>query len=248
MSVWIATGITHSYLARAEAYLASLRRHEPARSHVFTVNFHPGQDIGLRHSFVDYEKCLKADKFMLQMGAWTVACPPEWRLDDVVAFTDADCSIQRPLSGEEIAYFEHGTLHGGVLIGRNKPDPTQTLAEESFDLFPQANPQEIARRFPGLDRMLAKNTGFLVATVATWRRLYADVQKIWPLVARMWTNPARVQMAICIVVQSNAGYRLGDLDLSIHAHAHLGMPPEVAIGEDGVARHRDRVIFMRHVL
>lgn len=243
--VWLATGFDHGYLAKAEPYLASLRKHEPYRTTVFTVDFEPGQDIGLRHQFVDYKKCLQVDKKMLQNGGFVTQPPPHWREDDVVAFTDADVWIQRPLAEGEIELFERETVDGGVMIGRNKNDPRQTLADEATALFPQRGWERV---LINCDKKLCRNTGFLVARLGTWRELYRDFVALWPIASPYFLHYARVQMLICWIVQSDGKYRLRDLPLTIHAQAHHGMPPEVEIGADGVARVDGKVIFLRHVL
>lgn len=248
MKIWIGTGTDHSYLMRAQPYLDSLKRHEPERATLFCVDFTPGQDVGMRIVPVDFARCIPAQKKMLQVGSFVLSAPPDWTDDDVVVFTDADAILQRPLSDEEIALFLQGTCDGGVMIGRNTPDPTQTLGQESKELFPQAADAQIALRFPGYEAMLARNTGFVVARLGTWRRIHAQVRQIWPLVARTWTHWAQAQMAICYVVQRYPEFTLHDLPLSVHAHGHLGMPPGITFDANGVAMADGKVIFFRHVL
>lgn len=248
----IATGITENYIPRAAAYFSSLVRFERDRTAIFTVNFtpempEPGEPTHIVP--VDYSKCLQQPKWMLQSGGFTVFAPPDWDDNTIIIFTDADAVLQRPLDDEEIESIVFGCLDGGVMIGRNKPDPTQTLANESLDLFPKfSDPHEIERRFPNQAHFLCKNTGMVIATLGTWRKLYAHYCVLWPRIDETWGHYACVQWGICYVVQKFAGLHLVDIPLSLHAHGHLGPQIGVTIDADGIARADGKVIFFRHAL
>lgn len=242
----ICTGFNHPYLQRAEPYLASLRIHEPERTHIFTVDFEPGQPLALDHTPVDFRKCCQVQKLMLQNGAFTLFAPA-WSEADVIVFTDADAVLQRPLDEHEQGLFDLGTRDGGVMIGRNRPDGLQTLADESRCLAPRFSEQEIRSRWPGMDRMPCMNTGFVVARLSTWRKLYAEFCLNWERARACWGHYANVQWLICYCV-GHYRHPLSELPLSIHAHGHLGHPPGVTLDADGIARHEGKPIFFRHVL
>src|SRR5262245_34725894 len=125
--IHLATGITRNYLPRARAYLDSLARFEPNRAHVFCVDFTPTPEdaITVRHSHVDFSRCLQHQKSMLQSGAFTQFVPEFWRENGIVAFTDADAVLQRGIS---LAEQECMTPASGVVqVGRNHPSGKQTL-------------------------------------------------------------------------------------------------------------------------
>jgi hypothetical protein len=243
----ICTGFNHPYLARAEAYLASLRVHEPDRAHCFTVDFTPGQPIGLSSSEVNFRRCLRVSKFMLQNGAFTLFAPSAWSEDDVVAFTDADAVLQRPLDDDEKTVFHTATRDGGVLAGRNRPEGFQPLSHEATCLFPKVKSDEIERRFPGHRDMPCVNTGFVVARLSTWRKLYAEFAVHWNAADATFGHYAVVQWLLCYCI-GRYRHNLTDLPLSTHAHGHLGAQPGVTIDSDGIARHEGKTIFFRHAL
>lgn len=251
-NIIIATGITENYLPRAAEYIKSLERFERTRAAFFTVNFtpempEPGKPP--RIIPVDYSKCLQQDKWMLQSGGFTVFAPADWNDDTIIIFTDADGVLQRPLDDQEVEDIVFGTLDGGVMIGPNKPDPTQTLASEAQDLFPKtSDPHEIERRFPGQAQMLCRNTGMVIAQLRTWRALYARHSAIWPMIEATFGNPARVQYGINYVVQRFPEMHLVSLGLSLHAHGHHGPQPGVMIDPNGLALADGKVIFFRHCL
>lgn len=244
----IATGVTENYLLRARAYLDSLKLHEPTRATLFAINFKMPSEPGLRVIPIDYSKCLKQPKWMLQSGGFVAVAPPDWTDDTVVSFTDADAIQQRPFTDAEVALMVDGTKNGGVMIAINKPDPTQTLEDESAALFPKCDNDEVERRFPGHRTMLAKNTGVVVATMATWRVLYRHYCDIWPKIEQTWGHYASVQWGICYVAQKFQDLRLVDLPQVLHSHGHLSLAPGVERGGDGLWRFNGEVIAFAHAL
>ncbi len=260
-----ATGITPNFEPRAhELFRTALVHNIPLV--VFLVNYEgriPDCCVGLKTIQVNYNEVeLQAPKFMLQHGAFT-QWADELPCDDseVVVFVDADAYFQRPMTKEEIELID-GTLLGEFKIGRNNPDPTQTLENEAMFLGPSCTPSDIARRFPPgsespyINEMLCRNFGFVAAGLEDWKALYFDMKKHWSDALRTFSNPALVQWVSLYCVQRYQW--IGDeLPLSIHAHGHLGLAPGVGKrldtwyhaekDKDGFAV-RERVIFYAHAL
>ena len=164
----------------------------------------------------------------------------------MIAFTDADAVLQRPFTSEEIAFMDE-IQPGDVLIGRNAPDPNQTLLDESTKIMPKVSQAVINFRFPGIDWMRCANCGFVVATLGTWKRIYAEFCKIWRAVDVSFDNPAKVQFGVCFVVQNSKEFNLRELPLTIHAHGHLSLPPGVHF-TDGKWMCGEHVIAFAHAL
>lgn len=234
--IYIATGLTINYLDRARPYLDDMAR-LGSRNNALPVAFCVNDpDTGrpwrgplpvptIQTVNVDYSATLRLPKYMLQSGGFTDFAPGNWRDDDVIIFTDADARLQRPFTAHERDLFE-GITHGEFLIGRNRPEGGQTLAQEALCLQPHVPTETLAARFPGHESMSCRNTGFVVARLYTWRALLAACKTIWVEVALSFGNAAAVQWMMCYVIQRD-NYKLGDLDLTVHAHGHLGLPEGV---------------------
>ena len=228
----IAAGITPSFEGRAKPFLDSAYTHG-INPIVICVDYPVGPPDFKRPKvpkhLTERFRCLNiaASKVicpvpnkMLQHGAFTQLFP-DAHGDEVFVFVDADAVWQRPMSDVEIGMLD--CPHGQFMAGRNNPDETQTLAHEATLLSPKISESELLRLFPGHDKMLCRNWGFVSATLQTWRELYRGVTALWPFTERAFANPAMVQWISCYVAQLD--HKLVDLPLFIHAHGHRGIPP-----------------------
>lgn len=217
------SGVTANFLPRAPRMWDSIRQHG-IPFHLFLVDFTPFDD---RFRDISTQTIRYADvkcpvpKTQMQHGAFTQF----WQGsdDDVCCYVDSDAYFQRPLKPEETAFLS-SVGPNEFMAGRNNPDPYQTLENEAMLIGPNVPRAEIDLVWPGYDRMLCRNFGFLVARVATWKRIYAGVIKLWPAAHRCFWNPAVVQF-----VSLYSGYSQGmvcrDLDPVVHNHGHLGLVP-----------------------
>jgi hypothetical protein len=108
------------------------------------------------------------------------------------------------------------------MAGRNNPDPYQTLENEAMLIGPNLPRAEIDIVWPGYEKMLCRNFGFVVARISTWKRIYAGVIKLWPAANRCFWNPAVVQF-VSLYSAYSQGMTCRDLDPTIHNHGHLGL-------------------------
>lgn len=244
--IHIATGITPGYAPRAKEFLDTAKANN-INPIIILVDFpETPADIGnsFRTKLLPYAsvKC-QVSKFMLQHGAFVQAFE---QADDnqVFVFCDADAKWQRPVTETEWKLFD--VPHGLFLAGQNKPDPNQTLADEAMDLSPRRDVAYLKQTFPGHEKMLCRNWGFVVATLKTWRELYQGVIALWPEVNRCFSNAAMVQWISCYVAQLD--HKLADLPLTVHAHGHFGQPPGFTRCPDGTGCIKDEPILFAHVL
>lgn len=249
--IYIATGITPNYYERARPYLedmAQLSSRNNALGVVFCIDFSLPLSVKplIAPVFVDYSKALQLPKFMLQSGGFADFAPEQWRDDDVIIFTDADARLQREFTFEEKDLF-NGIGDLEFLIGRNRPEGGQTLAQEAPCLGPLVPPETLEAFAPGYASMPCRNTGFVVARLSAWRELLFASKVAWPVVAKMLSNPAAVQWMICYIIGSQE-MKLGDLPLTIHAHGHLGLAEGVNRREDGRWYYYDTLVAYAHAL
>lgn len=177
-------------------------------------------------------------KGMFQHGAFL----PHINYDGVILFTDADMSMQRELSLDELELLSN-IKDGEVAAGINR-FPGETLADEYPRLGPTLTVEGI---YGGAFRSAhCYNTGFVAATRSTWEAIYRKFMELWPEVNRMFTNPAKVQFGICLAV-SILNLKVVDLPLSLVSHGHSGWAPGVVV-EDGVAKFDGQVIAFEHRL
>lgn len=221
MSLTFATGVTPNFEPRAERFWPSIREYQIPFL-VFLVNYGNIPHIydGLAVQRVNYADVLcKVPKTQMQHGAFTQF----WRGsdNDVVAYCDADARFQRPLTPEETAFLS-SVGPNDFMAGRNNPDPYQTLENEATLIGPNLPRAEIDMVWPGYEKMLCRNFGFVVARVSTWKRIYAGVIKLWPAANRCFWNPAVVQF-VSLYSAYSQGMHCIDLDPVIHNHGHLGL-------------------------
>lgn len=249
MSIYLATGVTPGY-EKAKRFLETSGGIGNVPITVFGVDyphFAPFTKDGLNWRHVDYSK-LKAQlpKRMLQAGNFTEVAPPHWMDLDTIIFVDADAYFQRPFTDAELELFRSVSL-GEMAIGYNMPNHNQTLLEEAPRLSPLKPIPEIARLFPGLEKMACRNFGFVVADFATWKELYRRYLQLHEKIESTFANPARVQFGALYAIQSGL-MRIIDLPPAIHSHGHCGIKHGLVKGQDGTWRQDGEVVCFAHAL
>lgn len=244
----LATGVTPNYLPRAAAFLESLKKCNIPTT-LFAVNFDrdPPNLWHMERVLVDYNKAtVQLPKFMLQHGGFTQFAPANWKEDDVIIFTDADAILQRPFTDDEIVSML-SVGENEMQVGYNRPNDAQTLHHEATCVFPRKPLTEIYTIFPGTEKMLCRNFGFVVGRLSAWRELFKRTVALEPNCRACFSNPARVQFMACYALQQ-PGMRITELSPVIHAHGHLGLKHGLEKGPDGLWRQDGQVVAFAHAL
>ena len=63
----------------------------------------------------------------------------------------------------------------------------------------------------------------MVGRASGWRALCEAFEKLWPAFSPLFQSRAKCQFLICWILAS-MGFTVDELPLSIHAHAHFGLP------------------------
>ncbi len=246
--IYLSSGISENYVARATPFLNSIKKHLNVPCLIFAVDFcgHPSEILGVQCVNVDYTKCtFQYPKKMLQSAAFTLFMPSNWQDDDVIIFCDADAYFQRPFTDSELAAF--AAVKPGQFLGDyNCPNHWQSLLSEARDLFPKMPMEKIETMFPGMHTTETVNWGFIVARLGTWKELHSRTVEIWPQVDAAFGNPARVQLA-CIYAASQPGMEISKLPLGCHAHGHHGVQTGLTKDND-VWRLNGEVVAFAHAL
>lgn len=242
----LSTGITPSYLERAQPYLASVRKH------CLGIDFRPViWDPGSTKTRRQWPK------FMLQQGMFMDF--PEFKNvadDTVIIFTDADAVFQRGLFASEMELFLSVQPYE-FLVGYNQRDHWQTLGDEAMKLRPKdgITHADIEDRFTGYKIMLCGNTGFVVARADSWAWLNNVTCEDYDDAHKCFHDAALVQFIMCYRMQLEQrpfswhhGGSMRSLPLTIHAHGHVGAHDGVWKREDGIWMCGQTVIAFAHAL
>jgi hypothetical protein len=156
---------------------------------------------------------------------------------ETVIFTDADLRMHRPLDGDEIKFLKD-ISHDQIAACYNKHGE-EIFAEELGMLYmrPEGPP-------PGYDDVRVFNTGFVVARVSTYRRLFNKWKELWPEFNPAFQHYAKIQLCMCAAVH-RLGLEWVPVPSHLCAHGHMGCPP----GVDGNAKpptFNGRVICFDH--
>ena len=77
--------------------------------------------------------------------------------------------------------------------------------------------------------MPIRNCGVIIATKATYRKLYYSVAALLPVVEAVFPHWAAIQFCICYCV--SRFLKLATMPRMIHTHGHFGMPTGAFWGE-----------------
>lgn len=152
---------------------------------------------------------------ILQAGHFLDHIPP----CETVIFTDSDLLMHRPLDEDEIEFL--CSIQEGQIAACYNKHGEELFAEELPMLYmrPEGPP-------PGYDDVRVFNTGFVVAKVGTYRRLFEKWLEIWHEFEPAFEHYAKIQLCMCA-----AAHRLGlewvPVPNHLCAHGHMGQAPGV---------------------
>lgn len=156
----------------------------------------------------------------IQHGNWL----PYLRADDdaVIICIDGDVKMQRPFSPDEWAWLQ-SWQHGHVGIGPNEPKPGgDNMINELCRIQPLLSDDAIGRQFNTSAADPIGNAGCVVATKATWVKLWMTYLRRWLDTAPMFAHIAVQQWTLNLCI--NEGFERVVLPQSFHTHGHWGYP------------------------
>jgi len=214
--IYIGTSITRNMLDYGTSYLDSLSLHSKYSNFVICCGF-KADDLGLRTrypkiNFIDVDiNSIKTrakngwpanrDGFLtLQSGEFIEYL--DVQSDDVVIFTDYDITIQREPTEAEIEMFEN--IGDEEFLMQWDSYPTSKLSEYFPALAAKKSHAEWESRFGvDLSKMLAYNTGVIVARANAYKTLWASFQVMYDTMTEFFTRHAAVQFIDCYVIQKD---------------------------------------------
>lgn len=240
----VGTAITLDYVSRALGYLESLHRMPVPSKFCVCLGFLPSEELRARFPSIRFihraRDCVESYG-MIQHGPWLDVCP--WIADgDLCVFTDADMTIQRGFSEEELSRFasyDDRTLGLGLNAG-----PHDTLQFEA-DRTGFSDP---SGAYPGpWSQIPVYNCGVIIARASLFRQLRAAYDAEAPRFHAMAHDRARCQWLICYLVH-RAGWKVDRLGREIHTNGHFGVPPDCHYDAAGRLIHDGKLVLFRHTL
>lgn len=180
----------------------------------------------------------------IQHGNWLPYLPAA---DNVVIICiDGDVKMQRPFSISERVELE--TWPDGVIgIGPNEPKVGgDSMGNELHRIQPIRSHEATLTHVGMASDAPIGNAGCVVATRATWIRLWMAYLKRWLDTAPLFTHIAVQQWTLNLAI--NEGFTRRVLPQTFHTHGHWGYPgpPFDGWGEDGVATVGGETILFAH--
>lgn len=180
----------------------------------------------------------------IQHGNWLPYLPaPD---NAVIVCIDGDVKIQRPFSDAERAWLQ-AWPEGAVGIGPNEPKAGgDSMLNELHRIHPLLSHEDIATYYGVSKSDPIGNAGCVVATRATWIRLWMAYLRLWLDTAPNFAHIAVQQWTLNLAI--NRHFERVVLPQTFHTHGHWGYPgpPYDGWGEDGVATVEGEVILFAH--
>jgi hypothetical protein len=181
----------------------------------------------------------------IQHGNWLPYLP----CDDnaTIICIDGDVKMQRPFSADEWAQLQTWP-EGAIGIGPNEPKASgDNMINELCRIQPLVSDEEIGRLFNTSASDPIGNAGCVVATKATWIRLWMAYLRRWLDTAPMFAHIAVQQWTLNLCINEGPFERVV-LPQSFHTHGHWGEmgPPFDGWGMHNTATYEGEPILFAH--
>ncbi len=248
-SIYFGSGANVNYIVKALPWLCTVNEFSPFHNFFVCVDTNPIPELVAalpRISFIPMsirQDQAPAPNFCLQHGSFLD--PSAIPNDAIVIYTDGDLAMQRPPMAEETARLE-ALDDGEAMLGWNRDD-RDTLLWASELQQPTLPLGELDRRFGNrLGKMPVYNTGVLIARASTYRCLYRLYVANYSRIDGLFKHYAKQQWLLCFLLDTE-GFKVTPLDWDMHAHGHLGLPPDMQVRENKVT-YRGKPVWLRHKL
>lgn len=246
----ITTLATRNYLPRAQWCVNYLDRYAEL-AYLGAVGCNPCEEVELGHIGCYLVPAGMLDRSLgnpgngcIQHGSWIPYLPCSD--DAVIICIDGDVKMQRPFTAAERATLATWP-ENRVGIGPNEPKPGgDNLINELCRIKPLVSEEEIRQRFNVSEQSPIGNAGCVVATRATWIRLWMAYLRRWMDTAPYFGHIAVQQWTLNLCI--NEGFEREVLPQTFHTHGHWGYPgaPYGGWGEDAVATVEGETILFAH--
>jgi hypothetical protein len=246
----ITTLATRNYLPRAQWCVNYLDRYAEL-AYLGAVGCNPCEEVELGHVGCYLVPAGMLDRSLgnpgngcIQHGSWLPYCPaPD---NATIICIDGDVKMQRPFTERERSQLA-AWPDGVIGIGPNEPKPGgDNLINELCRIQPLVSEDEIRQRFNVSEASPIGNAGCVVATRATWIKLWMAYLRRWMDTAPAFGHIAVQQWTLNLCI--NEGFERFVLPQTFHTHGHWGYPgaPYGGWGEDAVATVDGEVILFAH--
>jgi hypothetical protein len=235
-----------NYLYKCIPFLDSVQKNSNAdRIILFCVNFSVVQDFIDKYNRIEFIT-ISSDKFKkplsnncIQHGEFLqfIECAAE----DIIIFTDCDIVMQREIDTEELSLF-HDIKKDQILIQYNA-GPSDTLWNEFERLQCQMSKSFLDTIYDSSFPMF--NSGMLIMQYQAYVELYNLYCKEFNKISRIIEHDAKQQWLESFLI--NKYFEPIMVDISIHAHAHFGVPPNIT-HENNEFKYNGKTILFAHVM
>jgi len=180
----------------------------------------------------------------IQHGNWLPYIPASDSA--VIICIDGDVKMQRLFSDSERAWLE-AWPEGAVGIGPNEPKAGgDSMGNELHRIGPILSHEDTLAHFGVAAEDPIGNAGCVIATKATWVRLWMAYLRRWLDTAPLFTHIAVQQWTLNLCI--NQQFKRVVLPPTLHTHGHWGYPgpPYDGWGVDGTATVEGEVICFAH--
>ena len=232
-NIFLITGINESFLQKAEGFIKSMENHSNVKNIVITLDFSAPKDFCTEYPNIEFiylssnEVKAPNPNTCLQHGGFLPAVK-HLSDDAIMIFTDADISVQRGFTGDELRMLSSLTEQD-IAVGYNAA-PSQTLIQEVENLEPRLTAEEIREKYPNAEWYSVFNTGVLVAKKKTYQQLYEHYIQNWVEINKALGHYAKQQWLLSYLIQKHFNVKI--LTDEVHTHDHH--PIELKTFKSGV--------------
>jgi len=181
---------------------------------------------------------------IVQGGFFLDYLPKMVKEDDTILFVDTDAVFQRCFDYGQIQLLSN-LCKWQVLIGPNRiHDRVELWDDEAPRVLPT---RAYFQQYNGsLKNVPIGNCGFLAMQVSTYRAVFEAYKDLTGLHRHWFTHHAGTQLFLCAAMAA-CGIEHVKAPLSMSAHGHCGIPPDISYKYDRVY-HQGDLIAYAHML
>lgn len=166
---------------------------------------------------------------------------PSAKQRDTIIFTDADITMQRQFTKNELVYLDQFP-EGAIGMTPNAGDH-DTMMDEANRIKPMIPIEYIHDVILRGTNPTCFNAGVIAAKKKTYQQLYDRYVELWPEFSAMFDHIAAQQWLINYIanIEMTAEWMPG----ALHIHSHYGIQPNVEIN-NGWAYYKKQMVVFRH--
>jgi len=217
--IYLAAGFNESYTKKSQQYLETMNQNSNVSNIIFTLDFDISWQYRQKFDNIIFRKISSTQikspnpNCCMQHGAFLEAME-DFGDDLTIVFTDTDIVVQRPFSDEELAMLKE-FRDGDVGVNYNKTRE-YCLLEEVPLLRPNVTEEQLLSRYPRASELTVFNTGVIVATCRTYKKLYESYNRHWESFKDVFSHHAKQQWLLSYLIQTEFQPKI--LSYTIHCH------------------------------